>query len=388
MLKLIFLMIAILLIGCSTVKIENNAIDYLNRNNKNFFIIENNKNKSSEDPILLNSSECNDSILKKYKVITTKLLVDSKTDAFLIYQKNKVVCHFFSHPERLNQLFDSWSVAKSITSVLTGIAIQKKYLKSVNDSITDYLPELSKQDKRFEKITILNLLEMRSGIDFDENYYKNSGDIENLLNIELITDTLKYKKIKYESDLKFNYSSFDYQLLGLIIERASHMKLSEFASEFLWKKMDANDPAYWLMDSLQINTRAYCCFKGTLGDYFRFALLVLNKGYINNSSVVNSDWITQSTDRPNPKNYFKYGLGWWHFNHIEKMPSNEAKEQDTNTFTENGKIYTAGKGFGAEGVMGQFIFIYPETESIIIRFGRSRSDINWQKIFLSISKSE
>ena len=77
-----------------------------------------------------------------------------------------------------------------------------------------------------------------------------------------------------------------------------------------------------------------------------------------------------------------------HFNHIEKMPSSEVKEQDTNTFTENGKIYTAGKGFGAEGVMGQFIFIYPETESIIIRFGRSRSDINWQKIFLSISNSE
>lgn len=165
------------------------------------------------------------------------------------------------------------------------------------------------------------------------------------------------------------------------------MKLADFASDFLWKKIDANAPAYWLMDSLQANTRAYCCIKATLGDYFRFALLVLNKGKIENNSVVTSDWMTLSTDRPNPKNYFKYGLGWWHFNHIEMSTLQKPSDQDINSYIENGKIYTLGKGFGAEGVMGQFIFIYPDTETIIIRFGRSRSDLNWQKIFLSISES-
>jgi CubicO group peptidase (beta-lactamase class C family) len=386
--NIIFIFTIFLIAGCSTANLETKAVDYLNFNEKNFAIIKNNKDKSSKDSVLANTDECNDNILKKYKAVNTKLLIESKTDAFLIYQNKKIICYFLGNSKEHNQLFDSWSVAKSITSVLIGIAIQEGYIHSVNDPITNYLPDLSKLDKRFNNISILNLLEMRSGLDFDENYFKNNGDIENLLNAKHISDLLNYKKIKYESNLKFNYSSYDYQLLGLILEKSTNKKLADFASDFLWKKIDANAPAYWLMDSLQANTRAYCCIKATLGDYFRFALLVLNKGKVENNSIVTSDWMTLSTDRPNPKNYFKYGLGWWHFNNIERGTLQKPSDQGINSYIENGKIYTAGKGFGAEGVMGQFIFIYPDTETIIIRFGRSRSDLNWQKIFLSISESK
>lgn len=372
--------------GCVSYA-EKNAADFIEKNKNSFKVIENFTQSDGGDSLINSAIDCTESILNAQGGVSFDELITSRTDAFLIYKNGLIICKYIKNSGDSSSLLESWSIGKSITSVLIGIAIEKGYIDSVDDAITKYIPELIEYDKDYKLVTIKNLLEMRSGIEFNEDYFQTNSDVAQLLLVENTKSFLKKQRSLSLSDGKFNYSSFDYQLLGIAIENSSGMKLPEFASTFLWSKINAQHKAYWLADRSNLHTKSFCCFRATLGDYLRFSLMILNHGKFEGNTIVNEQWIINTTDNPTSKNHFVYGQGWWHRNSV--LPNNASLSVNgKNYLIENEKIYLKEEGFGAEGVMGQFIYIDPKESVVILRFGKSRGIINWQQKFSAISKSK
>ncbi len=114
---------------------------------------------------------------------------------------------------------------------------------------------------------------------------------------------------------------------------------------------------------------------------------MLNHGKFDGNTIVNEQWIINTTDNPTSKNHFVYGQGWWHRNSV--LPNNGSFNVSGNNYLiEDEKIYIKNDGFGAEGVMGQFIYVDPKQSVVILRFGKSRGSINWQEKFSVISNSK
>ena len=150
----------------------------------------------------------------------------------------------------------SFSVAKSFDSAIIGALIESGKIKSVNEPVTDYIPELLKRDKRFSKISIRHLMLMSSGILYEEKFpWKDNT--KTYFNPDLRNLAIKNTLIKEEPELHFLYNNYNPLLLGLIIERASGESVSSYFSRAIWSKMGAEADATWSLDSRKYSHRPF-----------------------------------------------------------------------------------------------------------------------------------
>lgn len=176
-------------------------------------------------------------------------LIGSNSNSFIVVKNDTIIYEKYFNGYESSQLQTSWSVAKSFVSVLLGIAIDQGKLKSTSEPITSYIPELLKNDRRFGNITIQNILDMRSGVDFRE-YYSNPFSRMAKLNYGNNIQSLVFNlKIKEEPNKNFEYSSINTQMLAMVIERSSGIKLNDFMQEQLWKPLQMESKATWNIDS-------------------------------------------------------------------------------------------------------------------------------------------
>ncbi len=247
---------------------------------------------------------------------------------------------------------NSFSMAKSITSLLIGAAIHDGLIKSVDEPVGDFLPEFKMGEK--SKITIRNLLTMSSGSDWDESYANPAS----------ITTELYYGSDVYKTATRVNiinppgalhkYKSGDSQLLGLILEKATGKSLSDYASVKLWQPLGAEHAALWSTDHDNGNEKAYCCFNSNVRDFARIGKLMLDSGKINGAPVIDSSYFAASikpcgiTDiNGNACGY--YGYQWW----IDPL------HQEI---------------FYARGILGQYIIVIPSRKMIIVRLGKKTGE--------------
>ena len=179
---------------------------------------------------------------------------------------------------------NSFSMAKSIVSILTGIAIHDGKIKSITQHVSDFIPSFKEgMDSLLE---IKELLTMSSGIDFEESYTSPIAyPAEAYYGDDLMKVTLKYNVVT-KPGLRFKYLSGNTTLLGYIVSVATGKKLSDYASEKLWQQVGAEHPAYWSTDHDNGMEKAYCCFNSDARDFARIGQLYLDSGRWEGKQIV------------------------------------------------------------------------------------------------------
>lgn len=285
------------------------------------------------------------------------LLLDSmmqlETGAFLVIKDDSIRCEKYFGEFSDHSVTNSFSMAKTIVSVLTGCAIKDGFIKSVDQPVSDFIPEF-KNDER-SKITIRHLLTMSSGIGFDEDYVSPFAyPAESYYGSDLRKLTLKYNTVTEAPGKTFKYLSGNTQLLGFILSKATGKPLAEYASEKLWIPMGCSHPAFWSLDHKDGDEKAFCCVNSNARDFARIGKLYLDSGRWNGKEIVPQNYVFESIE-PNGTVHedgtptLEYGYNWW------LIPE-----------------YKGHHIFYARGILGQYVIVIPDMKMIIVRLGIKR----------------
>jgi CubicO group peptidase (beta-lactamase class C family) len=291
-----------------------------------------------------------------------KYLEDNKTVAFLIIKNDTIQYEKYFKGYNKQSIVPSFSMAKSVTSILIGCAIDQGLIKSVDEPITNYIPELTKNG--FDKVTIKHLLQMTSGIKFNESYINPFGDAASFYYGLNLRKQIGKMKLKSEPGKKFDYVSGNTQLLGLVLERSLKGKtITSYLQEKLWTPLGMEYDASWSIDKKKDGLeKTFCCLNARARDFAKIGRLYKNKGNWNGKQIVSQKWVEESTKLDTSEgsaNFYQYQ--WW-------LPQ---PNQD----------------FMAEGILGQFVYVNPSKDLIIVRLGKNEGKANWWTIFTSLAKA-
>jgi CubicO group peptidase (beta-lactamase class C family) len=246
----------------------------------------------------------------------------------------------------------SYSVAKSVTSLLVGAAIQDGFISSVDEKVTDYLPRL--KGSAYDQASIRDVLRMASGVAWDETYDDPASDV-NQASWETLAlyDYLRAKPRNGTPGQVFNYNTAETNLVGTLLRAAVGNNLATYLAEKIWRPFGMESDAYWQLSEPGGGEFGGCCINATLRDYGRLGLFALNEGRLaNGSPVLPAGWMAESTT-PSPA-YPGYGYLWW------------LKDEGS---------------YQASGIFGQGIFIHPQ-ENLVIALHSARPhasrDADWE----------
>lgn len=290
------------------------------------------------------------------------------TVAFLVLKDGEVFAEQYWEDYGPASHSNSFSMAKSIVSLLVGCAITDGYIKSVDEPVGDFLPEWGSFNGK--TLTIRDLLTMSAGVRWDESstslfsttteaYY--GRDLWRLAKREVLVST---------PGEYFNYQSGVTQILAFLLKKATGKDIAAYASEKLWTPIEAEEDALWSLDHKDGMEKAYCCFNSNARDFARLGQLVLQHGYWYGKegriSVVDSAYVAEATS---PATYLKavlpdgreapctmYGYQFWLMNY---------KGHDVKYF---------------RGILGQYIMVIPDLNTVIVRLGHRRAkeyNANW-----------
>ncbi|MDX1812109.1 MAG: serine hydrolase [Gammaproteobacteria bacterium] len=288
-------------------------------------------------------------------VTLDRFLTDTNTLAFLVIKDDAIVYEKYLDGHTETSISIVFSVTKAFTSALIGAALQDAYIQNLQQPVTDYIPEL--KDRGFEKVKLLHLLQMTAGMDYPDNGLFNSpfGKQAFLTYTPSIEDELSDIELDIEPGTQFRYQSVNYALLALVLKRAMKNKtLTEYLQQRFWTPLGMEHDGLWSVDHLPDGLeKSWCCLNMTARDLAKFGRLYLNKGMWNGVEILPADWIQQSTAIDVKEGSKKiYQLGWW-------IMSPESGD------------------YRAEGVRGQFLYINPEKNLIIVRLGKNRGGLEW-----------
>lgn len=281
-----------------------------------------------------------------------KIIEDLETRAFLVYKGDELVYEEYWDDHDDHTVSNSFSVAKSIVSLLIGIALDEGYIKSLDEPVSKYIKEF--KSKNSGKITIRDLLTMSSGLDWTESG-KNplSDNAESYYGSDLRRLVTSQNLISQPGKV-FKYQSGNSQLLAFVLESATGKDFSEYAEEKLWKKLGMEHDGYWSLDKENGDEKAFCCMYAVARDYGRIGQLFLNNGKFGETQVVPESYFKEmntladlSTEDGIPN--YRYGLHTWYY-----------KDGD------NVVNY-------CRGVAGQYIIALPKEDLLIIRLGKKRA---------------
>lgn len=246
----------------------------------------------------------------------------------------------------------SWSMAKSFTSALVGIAIHEGKISGVDKKLSDYYPSW-KADAR-NQISIEHVLHMSTGLMWDEDYVIEHATTSDVVHLVFTTDDpLQYvvdKPAEFPPDSMFEYSSGNTLLLSGVLQQATGKRAGDYAQDKLFSKLDIEGAQWWRAKGDKGETLTYCCLDMTSRDYARFGLLYLQHGMFNGEQVVPADWVDKSM-QPAPT-FAGYGYQWWLRN---------ANDPDLASLPAD--------LFFADGHDGQFIYVIPSLDLIVVRNG-------------------
>lgn len=284
---------------------------------------------------------------------TLKFIDSSYTQGFIFIQNDTIQYENYWRGQSEAIKHISWSMSKSYVSALFGIAIDEGYIKSINQTVDEYLPEL--KGSGYEGVKIKDVLQMASGIKFDENYSDPNADINVYWNGFVSgksQDKFASTLINQRPPGTLNhYVSINTHVLAMIIVKATGKSLTDYLQEKIWKRIGTEYDAYWLVDGEGMEM-ALGGLNACLRDYAKLGLLYLNKGNYKGTQIVPKAWIESSTtatepylmpgdiNSPNPAT--GYGYQWW-------LPASTEGE------------------FMAIGVFNQYIYINPTTRTVIVK---------------------
>ncbi len=277
---------------------------------------------------------------------------DTFTSALIIVKNDKIVYERYRNFTNDQTGFSSMSVAKSLTSILIGIAVDQGAIKSLDQQITDYIPELN--GSAYDGVTIRDALDMKTGVDRSDSDQLKPGTVEAsrreqmlVRNQRPMVDEAFMVKRKAEPGKTFDYSTLNVTVLGWVLERATKQPITDFTSRSFWQPLGAESSAYWTTDGPGAKGRPNTGFgyNATLRDYARVGQIMLHNGQANGRQIVSEKWVQDSTGGPHPRVSSTQSTGyqylWW------TVPGEPA--------------------YAAQGLAGQYIFVDPATNTVIVK---------------------
>lgn len=280
---------------------------------------------------------------------------DLESVAFVVIHQDSLLYEQYWDGYSEESLSNSFSMAKSIVSVLLGIAIREGSVHSVDQPVGDFLPEFKEGNK--SRVTLKHLLWMSSGLNWDESYSNPLSMTTEAYYGSNLKKIIKRLEAVEEPGQEFEYKSGDTQVLAFVLEAATGKSLADYAEEKLWRPLGAERKAEWSVDRPRGNEKAYCCFFSNARDFARIGQLYLRQGVWQGDTLVSPDYVQASitpsglTDARTNKTSDHYGYQWW------LLP--DYKNQYV---------------FYARGILGQYIIVIPEKELVIVRLGKKRGE--------------
>ena len=266
-----------------------------------------------------------------------------QTVAYLIIKNDSIFHESYFDGFDKNSKTNSFSVAKSVITMALGKAIEEGKIKSLDQKVTDFFPEL--KGKFAKDVTIGDLSSMASGLSWDEKYYSPFSIVTRAYFDDNLRGVILGLEINKKPGQSFEYLSGATQLLAMCIEKATGKYLSDYVSDSFWKPMGAENEALWQLDEADTGIeKAYCCIASNARDFARFGKLYKQNGKWNGQQILDSAFIAKSL-KPRFADSPAYGYGWW-------------------LHTIKGK-----KIFYMRGHLGQFVIVIPEDNVIIVRLG-------------------
>lgn len=276
---------------------------------------------------------------------------EQRTAGLVIVQDGKIRLEKYGLDFDGNGKWTSFSVAKSFTSTLVGAAIKDGYIKSLDDKVTVYIPEM--KGSAYDDVTVAQLLTMTSGIRWNEDYEDPKSDVARFNEHKPepgIDTTVSYmRKLPREAPAgsKWVYKTGETNLIGVLVSKVTGKTLSAYLAEKLWTPFGMEQDASWLLGSTGAEISG-CCIQASTRDYARFGQFFLGGGIVDGKSILPDGWIARATtkqaDIGNPGK--GYGFQWW--------------------------TYDDGS-YAAQGIFGQGIFIDPKRRLVIA------SNSNWPR---------
>lgn len=298
------------------------------------------------------------------------------TNALLIAKHGKIVHERYLNKTDETTRFLSMSMAKSITSILVGMAIEDGYISSVDDPLETYVPEL--KGSGYEGVTIRQALLMRSGVDWNERYdFGKDSPMQKLHNAAVVENRIRFVTPAFGAARihppgnAFNYSTVETAVLGLVLEKAVGKPLPDYMSARWWRRAGMQSDGFWIADGPPGVGRAIngMGFNATLRDYARIGLMMLSGGKANGKRLLSSAWVEESTvpkgTEPTEQGSTRgYQYQWW-------------------TFTDS-DAYTA------LGLQGQFIYVDPRADIVVVKVsyfppGERRADAETEAFLRAVS---
>ncbi len=292
------------------------------------------------------------------------LLEENDTLAFIAIKNDRIIKESYYNGHSRQSISYSFSMAKSITSMLIGIAIDEGLIKSEEQFVTEFVPELS--GRGFERVRLRHLLQMTSGSDYIEAdhpfcvhpYFYYTDDQ---------MYWIKRMRVVDEPGTVWRYKSGDSELLGLVLQRAlKDRTLTQYLQENIWTPLGMEHDALWSVDHLPDGIeKTYCCIAATARDFARIGRLYLHGGDWNGRRIVSREWVEKSTslDTFEGSPWF-YQYQWW-------------------------KLSEDGSDFMAIGHLGQYLYVNQSQNLIIVRLGTSRGNMDnegWKKLLAAFVK--
>lgn len=274
--------------------------------------------------------------------------------ALLIVRNDSILLEeYFGNVSQWKPL-NIFSISKAVTSLLCGIAIDENRIESVHDPVTKYIPELKDADSRFTRLTISHLLDMRTGLDFKEEYGWNP--FSGMANLYYSDDVLKFilkSKFIDEPGSKHYYNSLATAILGVVIERATGQTFASYLQEKVWIPLNMPSDAFVALDSRRHHhAKAYGGIATDVRSLALLGRLYLNGGRFDGKQIVSKDWVDRSIHASLDNEAYSYG---W---------NNIISQKD-------GKWYVTPRFF-ALGLFGQVLFCDPEQNIIFVTLGEKK----------------
>ncbi len=317
------------------------------------------------------------------EVTLDEYLKSTKTAAFVVIRNDSILFENYYNGYERHQLMNVFSISKSVTSLLVGLAVQDGYIKSIHDPITNYIPELWDGDKKFRQLTIEHLLNMRSGLKFNETYSTRFSKMSKLYYGKDQLSQIKRMKFAHDPGTVYEYQSVSTALLGIVIEKATGKELGKYLEEKVWIPLGMEFDATWSVDDdKHRSAKAYQGLNVTAIDLAKIGQLYLNGGKWNGKQIIHSEWVEKSTT-PNVDNegyqYQWYSRSYWYTSEgrffSDSISARKVAEKSKYKYysfeqvKNQWRIIVYTDVFYGEGYLRQILYIHPSKKLVMVRIG-------------------
>lgn len=244
-----------------------------------------------------------------------QFMASQRVRGLLVLQNGRVRLERYAPPYGPRTRWNSFSVAKSITSTLVGAAMKDGYIQSLDDHVTSYISAL--RGSAYDEVTVRQLLTMTSGVKWNEDYTNPDSDVARMYaqapdpGLDMTVSYVRKLPREAPPGTKWVYKTAETNLVGVLVAEATGKPLAEYLSEKIWRGYGMERDAEWMIDDVG-HEQGGCCIAATLRDYGRFGQFIIEGARINGKAIVAEDWLLDATrTQVSTGERTGYGYQWW-----------------------------------------------------------------------------